>query len=290
MRKKASQRLRDLAEQAALNPDPCTVKIMSFHDARPGAADHNRYIADRRFREDAGDGHLPLIKTAHRREPTAGLTTNNGYRNETAGHRAAENGYEACLSFCVDNGLDVDAETVLGSTPAHYAATGGANGCIKLLSDHLADLMKQNLRRETPIMLAKQLGKENTEELINLLAVEGEDMVMKRRRHVELRRQHEYRRKKAVLFGRDIDGGEGGTEFVVPTHARLNDHSKLVVACGLRSAGVVTNVVQSGLMMALPEIEKRHAERAEENKKREGVRTMGFLMRQRRESSDQMYT
>ena len=69
--------------------------------------------------------------------------------------------------------------------------------------------MKSNLKDETPVTISASKGKESTMALINSLAVQGEDLAMKRRRYNELRRQNEIRRKKGILFGRDIDGGEG---------------------------------------------------------------------------------
>ena len=134
-----------------------------------------------------------------------------GYRGERAAHRAAENGHVNCLRLCIENGFDVDTATVLGNTASHYAATTGANGCIRLLSDELADITRRNVAGRDPADICAMRGGEgSTRDLIRSLAIGGEDLTMRRRRHIELRRQNGVRKKKGVLFGRDMDGGEGG--------------------------------------------------------------------------------
>lgn len=237
-----------------------------------------KHLQERRFREDAGDGLLYRMKKTLKSDPSINLSM--GHNNETAGHRAAENGHDKCLSLCVDHGMELDGETTLGNTAAHYAAYGGeGNGCIRLLSDNLADIMKSNNRDETPITISAEKGKESTMELIRALAVEGEDLVMKRRRHVELKRQKIIREKKGILLGRDVDGSEGGVEFVVPYNAHLNEESKYTVACGLRSAGVVQDVLMNGKMRAEPIVRERKKLFAKENKQREIIRSLDFLKR-----------
>jgi len=175
--------------------------------------------------------------------------------------------------------MELDSETTLGDTPAHYAAFGGANKCIRILSDHLADITKVNNTDQTPISISAERGKESTMELIRALAVDGEDLVMKRRRHVELKRQKNIRIKKGILLGRDVDGSEGGVEFVVPYSAHLSEESKYTVACGLRSAGVVQDVMVSGMMRAEPTVIEYKKKFQAENRKREIVRSMDFLKR-----------
>ena len=196
--------------------DACNVRIHDEKTASEGFEEQQVYIKSRKFKEDAGDGRIDALK--HALKGKKGIIDPNlaGYRLERAGHRAAENGHVECLRVCMDNGFDQDSETKLGNTAAHYAAMGGANNCIRLLSDNLANIMKSNLKDETPVTISASKGKESTMELIKSLALDGEDLTMKRRRYIELRRQNEIRRKKGILFGRDIDGGEGGNEFVVP--------------------------------------------------------------------------
>ena len=109
--------------------------------------------------------------------------------------------------------------------------------------------------------------------------MDGEDLLMRRRRANELKRQEELRRKKAILYGRDLDGGEGGNEFVVPHSAHLSDVSKYHVSCGLRSRGVVDNFVSAGLGRAAPEAKKVKRMKEEKEKRREGARVFGFLGR-----------
>ena len=116
--------------------------------------------------------------------------------------------------------------------------------------------------------------------LIQALAVDGEDLTMKRRRYIELRRQNEIRRKKGILFGRDIDGGEGGNEFVVPSTARLNDENKYFVSCGLRSSGSVNSIISVGVQLAAPVVARDRKNREVDRVKREGVRSLMFLSRE----------
>ena len=173
----------------------------------------------------------------------------------------------------------MDDQTVMGNTAAHYAAQGGSNDCIRLLSDELADIMMSNNDNQTPINICAARGKESTMNLIKALAVDGEDLVMRRRRANELKRQEELRRKKGVLFGRDLDGGEGGNEFVVAASAHLNDEAKYFVSCGLRGRGVVDGVVSASLGRAEGESLRRKKERAEKDLGRDAVRVFGFMKR-----------
>ena len=73
--------------------------------------------------------------------------------------------------------------------------------------------------------------------------------------------------KKGKLLGRDVDGSEGGREFIVPYSAHLNEESKYSVSCGLRSAGVVEDALSSGVMRAVPkcvEAKKLHGKQRKE--------------------------
>ena len=145
--------------------------------------------------------------------------------------------------------------------------------------------MKSNLKDETPVTISASKGKESTMALINSLAVQGEDLAMKRRRYNELRRQNEIRRKKGILFGRDIDGGEGGNEFVVPFNARLNEENKFFVSCGLRSSGTVKSVLSAGIAASAPIVFQRRKAQEADRAKREGVRSLMFLSNERKNSA-----
>jgi len=88
---------------------------------------------------------------------------------------------------------------------------------------------------------------------------------MRRRRANELKRQEELNRKKRVPFGRDLDGGEGGNEFVVAASAH---EAKYVVSCGLRGRGVVVDgVVKASLGKEEGESLRRKKERAEKDRR-----------------------
>ncbi|GMI43584.1 hypothetical protein TeGR_g4360 [Tetraparma gracilis] len=310
-RRAAERKRRDLLEAAALLVDACDVRILGERESIPGYDAHRAMVKSRRFREDAGDGHLGAMQKALKALEAAGGTLAGGpdpgataggddgpdpvlldplargFRGERAAHRAAENGHVACLRLAVSAGFDVDDATVLGNTAAHYAALGGgglvggagANDCIRELADQLADIMRANKQGVTPINICALRGKESTTALIRALAVDGEDLVMRRRRANELRRQEDLRRKKSVLLGRDCGGGEGGAEFLVPNSAHLTEEAKYVVACGLRGRGVVANIVATGAGRAEPELARRERERREKQKKRETGRVFGFLGR-----------
>ncbi|GMH87196.1 hypothetical protein TrST_g6235 [Triparma strigata] len=284
-RRAVAHRRADMEEAAKLLVDPNNVKILDQRQAADGFEEDQLYIKSRKFKEDAGDGDISSLR--HWLKQKKGSVDPNmpGYRNERAGHRAAENGHEDCLKLCIENGFDQDCATKLGNTAAHYAAMGGANGCIRLLSDNLADIMKSNLKDETPVTISASKGKESTMALINSLAVQGEDLAMKRRRYNELRRQNEIRRKKGILFGRDIDGGEGGNEFVVPFNARLNEENKFFVSCGLRSSGTVKSVLSAGIAASAPIVFQRRKAQEADRAKREGVRSLMFLSNERKNSA-----
>jgi len=255
--------------------DVCRPKIQCSTNTH--SLEKIKELAARRFREDAGDGKLSYMRKALKAVPT--INNLKGFENETAAHRAAENGHDQNLSLTIDFGHELDGETTKGNTAAHYAAMGGNGSCIRILSDHLADIMKANRRDETPITISAMRGKESTMELIKVLAVEGEDLVMKRRRHVELKRQQNIREKKGKLLGRDVDGSEGGREFIVPYSAHLNEESKYSVSCGLRSAGVVEDALSSGVMRVVPKCVEAKKLHGKQRKEREIVRSLSFLKR-----------
>jgi hypothetical protein len=280
-RRMVERKRLEMLEALSLLVDCCNVRILREREAVDGYEGHVVRVASRRFVEDAGDGKLAALQHSMKGKPESVDMLYRGYRNERAAHRAAENGHSDCLRLCINTGHDVDDQTTLGNTAAHYAAMGGANDCIRLLSDELADIMMGNNVDQTPINICAARGKESTMDLIKALAVDGEDLVMRRRRANEVVRQEEMRRKKGILYGRDLDGGEGGNEFIVPTHAHLNDESKYHVSCGLRARGTIDNVISASRGTAEPQIIKRKKERAERDKGREGVRAFGFMKRNR---------
>jgi hypothetical protein len=100
-----------------------------------------------------------------------------------------------------------------------------------------------------------------------------DDLMMQRRRNVELKRQLGIRKKKQILFGRDIDGSEGGKEFNVPQKAHLSDFAKVQVGVGVRAQGEVSKMLSYGLEEAYPAaLEKeRNRLRMQSKNKREGT-------------------
>ncbi|GMI34975.1 hypothetical protein TrCOL_g10986 [Triparma columacea] len=277
-RREVAQKRRDMEEAAKLLVDACKVKVITEVEAGEGYEELQVLIKSRRFKECAGDGDIAEMKRLLKLKKGSLDPNIKGYRDETAAHRAAENGHREALELAFENGLDIDAVTSIGNTAAHFAAMGGSNDCIRLLSDNLADIMKKNLNEETPIGICESRGKESTMALINALAVEGEDLVMRRRRVIELRRQNEIRRKKSVLFGRDIVGSEGASEFTVPSQAYLNNSSKYGVACGLRASAFVESSSKNGLFLATPQVMRERRKIKERKEEMEVVRSMNFLL------------
>ena len=301
-----------MEEAAKLLVDACKVKVITEVEAGEGYEELQVLIKSRRFKECAGDGDIAEMKRLLKLKKGSLDPNIKGYRDETAAHRAAENGHREALELAFENGLDIDATTSIGNTAAHFAAMGGSNDCIRLLSDNLADIMKKNLNEETPIGICESRGKESTMALINALAVEGEDLVMRRRRVIEvrvfwvgarermilisvsipnappppplrfsssqLRRQNEIRRKKSVLFGRDIVGSEGASEFTVPSQAYLNNESKYGVACGLRASAFVESSSKNGLFLATPQVVRERRKIKERKEEMEVVKSMNFLL------------
>ena len=94
----------------------------------------------------------------------------------------------------------------------------------------------------------------------------------------QLRRQNEIRRKKSVLFGRDIVGSEGASEFTVPSQAYLNNESKYGVACGLRASAFVESSSKNGLFLATPQVVRERRKIKERKEEMEVVKSMNFLL------------
>ena len=176
-----------MEEASKLLVDSCNVKVITEIEAGEGYEELQVLIKSRKFKECAGDGDIREMKRLLKLKKGSLDPNIKGYRDVTAAHRAAENGHREALEMALDSGLGIDDATTLGNTAAHFAAMGGANDCIRLLSDNLADIMKANLSDETPIGICASRGKESTMALIKALAVEGEDLVMKRRRVLEVR-------------------------------------------------------------------------------------------------------
>ena len=189
-----------MEEASKLLVDSCNVKVITEIEAGEGYEELQALIKSRRFKECAGDGDIREMKRLLKLKKGSLDPNIKGYRDETAAHRAAENGHREALEMALENGSDIDASTTVGNTAAHFAAMGGSNDCIRLLSDNLADIMKTNLSDETPIGICAARGKESTMALIKALAVEGEDLVMRRRRVLEVR-------GGIVLGGISVGGG-----------------------------------------------------------------------------------
>lgn len=84
----------------------------------------------------------------------------------TALHQAAERGHRDAVEFLLDNGVDINARKIDGSTPLHLAAEMFRNDVVQLLVDRKADVNAKTDCGDTPYDLARDLAYQKTMDIL----------------------------------------------------------------------------------------------------------------------------
>jgi len=92
-------------------------------------------------------------------------------------HDAAKQGNVEEIKVLLDNGADVNAEAITGSTPLHLAAEEGHESVVQVLLENGADLNIQDNDGDTPAALARKNGhREVLQVMWNSLRVKEENL------------------------------------------------------------------------------------------------------------------
>jgi len=106
---------------------------------------------NRRLREAVKQNDINTINDALQK----GANVNEGDPNffqETALHRAADNGYKEILELLLKKGGLANAQTSVGRSSLHQAAWNGYLDCVQVLISYAANVNMQDHWGETPLM------------------------------------------------------------------------------------------------------------------------------------------